>query len=60
MNTNGVPPHRRVDRPSDADFFEAIYENLPGKKEARTTAVLIGVGSYLVGKALKKRGSRKS
>lgn len=59
MNVPGVPPHRKVDAPSDADFFKAIYDNLPGKKQERGT--VLGIAAiYLAGKALKKRGNKKS
>lgn len=59
MNVPGVPPHRKVDAPSDADFFQAIYDNVPGKKQERET--VLGVAAiYLAGKALKKRGIKKS
>lgn len=59
MNVPGVPPHRKVDAPSDADFFKAIYDNTPGKKQERET--VLGLAAvYLARKALKKRGNKKS
>ena len=47
---------RKIDRPSDHDFFMAFYDNLPSKKDERR--LLLGVAAgYAIGKAI-KHGSR--
>jgi len=59
MNVPGVPPHRKVDAPSDAEFFKAIADNVSGKKQERET--VLGLAAiYVAGKALKKRGTKRS
>lgn len=60
MNVPGVPPHKRVDKPSDADFFQAIKDTLPGKKEERETvlAAALAYGAWRLYK--NRRGNSKS
>ena len=49
---------KKVDRPSDHDFFMAIYDNLPSREDNRK--MWLGMaGTYALGKAVKRRGSSK-
>lgn len=49
---------KKLDKPSDHDFFMAIYDNLPSREDNRK--MWLGMaGAYAVGRATRRRGSKK-
>lgn len=49
---------KKIDKPSDHDFFMAIYDNLPSREENRK--MWLGMaGVYALGRAAKRRESKK-